>query len=423
MKITFFNSFYNPIIEGGAEITLEILATRLAQRGHHVSVVCTREEPGMGVDWVEGVPVYRLGIDNLYWPRTTARHSLPAKLLWHAKDANNRAMGRQVGALLDDLQPDIASCHNLAGFSVNVWQQLAQRGIVTVQVLHDYYTLCTSSTLYASGRNCGLREQRCVRCRVLRSGHAARSNAVTAVVGVSQFVLDRHLHSGMFAQARVQRVINNARDIPRQPVQKVPVGSGQATGLRLGYLGRVVASKGVEHLCRVFADFVAARPGSHTLTFAGAGEATYVQQLQQAFGTLGVRFDGRRAAAEFFREIDVLVVPSLWHDPYPGVVYEALAAGVPVLGSRRGGIHEILKDGIGGFLFEPDAEGQLARILCLLADDPRVLETLSITARESVARLLNVDRMVDEYEQLYAQMFEQTTASQNAGRDPTDAPP
>jgi glycosyltransferase involved in cell wall biosynthesis len=58
--------------------------------------------------------------------------------------------------------------------------------------------------------------------------------------------------------------------------------------------------------------------------------------------------------AELFAKIDVLVVPSLWHEPLGRIVFEAYAHGLPVIATDRGGISEIVSPGETGFLFDPD---------------------------------------------------------------------
>jgi glycosyltransferase involved in cell wall biosynthesis len=66
-----------------------------------------------------------------------------------------------------------------------------------------------------------------------------------------------------------------------------------------------------------------------------------------------VEFLGQVDPHAFFRDLDVLVVPSLWSEPFGLVATEAMAHGVPVLAAARGGLKEIVTPGRDGFLFEP----------------------------------------------------------------------
>jgi glycosyltransferase involved in cell wall biosynthesis len=113
-----------------------------------------------------------------------------------------------------------------------------------------------------------------------------------------------------------------------------------------------------------------------------------------------VRFLGFTRAEEFYRQLDVLVVPSLWHEPFGMVVIEAFAHGVPVVGSRRGGIPEIVGDGRTGLLFEPDAPGELRDALAALVADPGRAAEMRPRCLER-ARDFQPDAVIRSYRELY----------------------
>jgi len=80
---------------------------------------------------------------------------------------------------------------------------------------------------------------------------------------------------------------------------------------------------------------------------------------------------------------DVLVVPSR-EDNLPNVVLEALACGTPVIGSRVGGIPEMINHGQDGFLFSSEDEGELANCLFELLTHPELGQKMSRNARQKV---------------------------------------
>jgi len=103
---------------------------------------------------------------------------------------------------------------------------------------------------------------------------------------------------------------------------------------------------------------------------------------------------------DFLPEIDVLVVPSVWDEPLPTVVVEAFTHGVPVIGSRRGGIPELIEDGRTGLLFDPAQPGSLEAALGRFIDDPR----LAYRMREHVlqkAQEFVSEKMLKEYCEIY----------------------
>jgi glycosyltransferase involved in cell wall biosynthesis len=116
-----------------------------------------------------------------------------------------------------------------------------------------------------------------------------------------------------------------------------------------------------------------------------------------------VRFLGHVKPQEFFSEIDVLVVPSLWNEPMGRVVVEAYGMGVPVLGARRGGIPELIDDGVTGLLFEPEV-ADVVRVLTRIADDELLRTKVARGARRK-ATAFTVTHMTDCYEGFYQEVL------------------
>jgi len=100
---------------------------------------------------------------------------------------------------------------------------------------------------------------------------------------------------------------------------------------------------------------------------------------------------------------DLVAVPSLWLETGPLVVLEAFAAGIPVLGSRLGGIAELVRHGVDGWLAEAGDVRAWQRALRHLVNDPSLLTTLRQgiqpvrTTRDVASETLNL------YERVLAQ--------------------
>ncbi|MCX7957723.1 MAG: glycosyltransferase [Deltaproteobacteria bacterium] len=67
--------------------------------------------------------------------------------------------------------------------------------------------------------------------------------------------------------------------------------------------------------------------------------------------------------AEVYKSIDYLIVPSVWEENSPLVIHEALIHNTPVIASKRGGNPELVKEGVNGFLFEPDEKDSLLKLV------------------------------------------------------------
>ncbi|MGI4800442.1 MAG: glycosyltransferase, partial [Janthinobacterium lividum] len=159
------------------------------------------------------------------------------------------------------------------------------------------------------------------------------------------------------------------------------------------FIGRLDPLKGVEMLLRVVA---ALAPGTVTLAVAGRGEPDYEATLQADLPP-GVRFLGQVAPAKFFPQVDLLVVPSVWEDPFPRVFHEALAFGVPSLVSPLGGLPEAVEPGRTGFVAaSADDAGFLSVIRALLAGSwaSHAMREACLAAAADYAP----GRIVDQYE-------------------------
>lgn len=198
--------------------------------------------------------------------------------------------------------------------------------------------------------------------------------------GVTTFVQGDYMRGRLlangFAAERLVCVAPFWTDRVRERTDFRPVAADGARPLRLLYVGQLVAGKGV----RVLLEAAARLRVPFTLTIVGAGrDERLLRRRAASFAPGVVRFAGWQAdVAPFFAAADVVIVPSLWNEPFCLVGVEALAAGVPVVAFDRGGIGDWLKPDETGVFAPPTADG-LARTLEGLATDPARLARLSRT--------------------------------------------
>jgi len=96
-------------------------------------------------------------------------------------------------------------------------------------------------------------------------------------------------------------------------------------------------------------------------------------------------------------EIDLLVVPSLWYENSPLIIHEAFLARVPVLASNLGGMKELVREGRGGMLFEPNNPKNLAEKIRMFLKNPELIPALS----SSIPRVKTIEQNYKELLQLY----------------------
>jgi glycosyltransferase involved in cell wall biosynthesis len=97
-----------------------------------------------------------------------------------------------------------------------------------------------------------------------------------------------------------------------------------------------------------------------------------------------VRFDGYQQASHLREAVGgalFVAVPSEWYENYPFAILEAFALSRPVLGTRIGGIPELVRDGETGWTAEPADAESIARQIAKLAGDPAKADSMGKTAR------------------------------------------
>ncbi len=263
------------------------------------------------------------------------------------------------------------------------------------------YTACTSGVHYfGPGQECTRRHgvgcvPRLVACahtsdpRQLPGAYRRASRGLEALrradVAVSySSAVDRHLSINGVTRRRV---------IPLFTTMLPTAGSGHATRRRVVFAGRVVLPKGIAVLIRA-AQLVDGE-------FVICGDGWRLQEMRRLAQRLGVQervcFKGWLAGEALARELaeaSVVVLPSLWPEPFGLVGIEAFAAGRPVIASATGGVGDWLEDGVNGLSVKPGDVDALARALGELLADPARQQAMGAAGREMAAARFSRERHV-----------------------------
>ena len=135
----------------------------------------------------------------------------------------------------------------------------------------------------------------------------------------------------------------------------------------------------------------------------------YADQLRSllepvAHTVLGSLAPGRMP--EIYPLADLLVIPSRFEEPFSMVAIEAMAAGIPVLALRRGGMVEYMRDGENAVLLAADAgAADIARAITKLAASPAVLQQLARAGRDMVRQRFTWEQVAARTEALYDRML------------------
>jgi glycosyltransferase involved in cell wall biosynthesis len=174
----------------------------------------------------------------------------------------------------------------------------------------------------------------------------------------------------------------------------------------VGWIGRMTAVKRTDD---VLIAFKRLRDGGVDAVLCMVGDGPDRLQLEQRAHELGVArntvFLGyQEDVAPFYAAFDALVLPS-GNEGTPVSVIEALAAELPVVATRVGGVPDVVRDGEDGFLVEAGATDDLADRLAQLAGDPALRARMGKQGRERVLPRYAVERLVEDIDELYRSLL------------------
>ena len=358
MKILIATVNYNDTILGGGQLSVRSLVKSLVNLGHEVTIVCIDPDERSGIDEIDGYRVIKLRGRNIYSHAVTNKPFF-LKALWHFLDRHIKLYDKEFESIVNDFKPDIIHTNVLSGLTAGIWRVAKGKSIPVFHTVHDFYLLCVNSGMRKGGVNCN---KPCNLCKIYSHNSKLLANSVSGVSFVSQYMKSKHLEVGLFKDDCYQTVIIGSYE-PKSDILRADYNG---TPLRIGFLGRVTVEKGVTYLIKQLKKL---GNTNYVLRIGGSGDANYIHQLKELADGMPVCFLGRVSPEDFFADIDLLIVPSLWNEPAGRVVFEAGLYNIPSVVSNRGGLPEMTGFGSSGWIFEPDEEGSLINIIDGLIKD------------------------------------------------------
>ncbi|MCC6055392.1 MAG: glycosyltransferase family 4 protein [Desulfurococcaceae archaeon] len=180
---------------------------------------------------------------------------------------------------------------------------------------------------------------------------------------------------------------------------------GIKDGPVLLYVGRIIPQKGLHKLIKAMPLVLSRFPMAKLLIVGPKGDFlteknfyfSYIQRLIKLLNLeSSVSYLGQLSTYDLisvYSIADVVVVPSLWNEPFGLVIIEAMACSKPVVAFNVGGIPEIISDGIDGFLVPRGNEKELASKILFLLEHPEVRIEIGRNARKKVEREFSYERL------------------------------
>ena len=367
VKICLISNIYEPYQLGGTEFYVKTLVKALKLRGHDVFVITTRPIWGSSKtsakEVVDGVRVYRFYPWNVYWGYRAQRKPFFLKAIWHFIEVWNPHVYLYVKRIFARERPEIIHINNVGGLSNSIFWACKGDGARVVYFLHDYLSVCPKSILLKANND--VCEKPRALCRMYQGLKRVNlRHRVDAFISPSHFLLEMHRECNSVSTGETA-VVPYGIEVASEKLEELrnlKENRGSTGPINILYLGRVNKLKGLLVLSQAFK-----RINRNDLRLHIAGVGDCLPQLQSEFqGNESVTFHGYvsgRAKEELLLRCDVCVLPSIWYDNNPLVVLEAYKFGLPVIGSRIGGIPEMIQEKKTGFLFDPGNYEDLASVL------------------------------------------------------------
>jgi glycosyltransferase involved in cell wall biosynthesis len=385
MRILMLSQFYDPVL-GGEEQHVRNLSRTLVARGHHVAVATLGRPdlPQMEID--QGVVTHRI-------PATAQRAP------WLFRDRERRqvppfpdpeatlALWRIVAAE----RPDVVHAHNWLIHSflpLKAWS-----GGPLVLSMHDYSFACAKKSLMFQDQPCsGPAFRKCAGCAAAHYGVAkgmATLSANWAMSAAERQVVDLFIPVSRAVATGNQldllglpyEVIHNfipdnlgREDDPTQEATPYPALAELPDEPFLLFVGALGGYKGADVLVEAHAGLDDAPP----LVLIGYDVPGGLTEAPP--NVIVQRNWPHHAVMQAWRRCLAGIVPSTSGDSCPTVAMEAMSVGKPVIGSRIGGIPDLIDDGITGFLVPPGNHLALRTALAGLLDDPAMRVAMGTAA-------------------------------------------
>jgi glycosyltransferase involved in cell wall biosynthesis len=380
-------------LAGGAEKSVFLLQQKLQERGHEVKVIASshgQDDPGQRFSDVEFPDIDR---------PASSLAGKAMRYLWY------RPAYRTIKTVVSDFKPDVVHFHTMGQLSPSALFAIGGvPGILTVHGPEEYVTgilewglpkhlfkddTITTANLTTLGK-----------AYYLYFGYVQRPlyilgfrKHIRAMLAPSQYmanVLRQEGYGVPIHQVYNGIVLPKHRPLPSKR--------------QLLYVGRLEHVKGVDVLLRAMPAVVKAVPGVH-LHVVGDGasrarlEAFVAQQQLQSRVTFCGWLKGQ-AVNDKYRQSTAVVIPSVWPENLPTVCIEALATGRLVIGSRTGGIPELVQDGVTGRIVPPGDADALAAAIVDLLSQPNLAAASNACAASAQRFAIRsfIERLEDEYQ-------------------------
>ncbi len=402
MRILLVNKFH--YLKGGSEKYYFELGELLKEKGHEVAFFSMEHEKNVETSCKE---YFVKPIDLNTGSKLKAFDVIYSK-------ANKKKMEEA----LDDFKPDIVHLNNFQRqLSSSIIKPIKERNIPIVFTAHDMQAICPASAMLYNGEICeecikyGYKkciEKSCIKDSKLKSILGVYENRyykrhkiyqkIDCIITPSNF-MQKQLDKGNLKYKAIET-------IPNFVITKEEINQVKDEGYAF-FFGRLSIEKGIFNLIKSIKDIENGK-----LYIAGDGPEKeniikYIEENKLSNKVKLVGYLKQDKIREYIKNAKFIVVPSIWYENCPYSILETMEIGKPIIGTRIGGIPELIKHNENGFLYDYTNVEELKKYMVKLFDNQDIVIKQSKKSRELFEQYYTDEVYYNKIINLYRKLVEE----------------
>ena len=387
MRVLLCHKFHH--LTGGAEVFYFEVARVLKSKGHDVAFFTTSDSNNIDT----GDKVYTVN------PPSYSEKNLIKKTLNSTDIFYSRSKMQKMAEAIADFKPDIIHVFAIhVHLTPSILEAAKKANVPVVMSCNDYKHICPNYKLFDGNDICTACrggkfykaiQKKCCKNSIIYSVASSLEAYVHQNKEVYEKLVNKYLFASEFMLETTKEFWHNKEinyGILKNPFDFESYEPNYSGDYAL-YFGRIIEEKGVHHIVE------AAQKTHCAIKIVGDGpDLEKLKKIAYDLNIQNIEFLGSMWGSDLKNVLyncSFVIVPSIWHENYPYVILQAFAAGKAVIGSKRGGIPELVGNER-GILFEPN-DSELHTKINYLSKNKSIAENMGKKAREYM-----VDNFTDD---------------------------
>ena len=408
MKIIFASKFYYR--RGGLESYMFKTKELLESKGHTVIPFSTNFSENYETEYSKFFCTYYNLSKDSYSKRALIKNIKATENMFFNREAYNN-----MKKLIAQTKPDIVQGFGISKhISYSIFKAAKEAGVKTVMRLSDYALLCPCSlAIDGHGELCPdfvcskndfsrILSRKCIHDSLLASVVGKFEVKINIMLDVYKKYVDYFIAPSRFIRSVfIEHLKISPQRILYLPIfiDSVDIIPADTKGDYFMFAGRLSKEKGIYTLLKAFSG-----NRNHKLVIAGTGPLEnelkrYAEKEKMNVDFIG--FQDFNSLQKWIKNCCAIIIPSECYENSPNIILEAYALGKPVIGSRIGGIPELIENGKTGFLFEMGNVDDLVDKINMIQENKNLTLEMGNNAKRIVTEKYSPDEHYDELINIY----------------------